>query len=57
MFDVRHGNETQFEVCKAAVKRLKMLRHPSILTYLESLEVFNDVLQNRDYWSIKILID
>lgn len=39
VFDVRNGNETQFDVCKAAVKRLKTLRHPSILTYLESLEV------------------
>ncbi|KAL0270408.1 UNVERIFIED_CONTAM: hypothetical protein PYX00_007828 [Menopon gallinae] len=38
VFDVRQGNDAQFEVCKAAVKRLKTLRHPSILTYIESLE-------------------
>ncbi|XP_063221892.1 N-terminal kinase-like protein isoform X1 [Bacillus rossius redtenbacheri] len=38
VFDVRNGSETQFEVAKAAVKRLKTLRHPSILTYLDSLE-------------------
>ncbi|XP_066996416.2 N-terminal kinase-like protein [Anabrus simplex] len=38
MFDVRNGNETQFEVAKAALKRLKTLRHPSILMYLDSLE-------------------
>ncbi|GLH15166.1 N-terminal kinase-like protein [Gryllus bimaculatus] len=38
VFDVRTGSETQFDIAKAAVKRLKTLRHPSILTYLDSLE-------------------
>nr|CAD7593138.1 unnamed protein product [Timema genevievae] len=38
VFDVRNGSDTQFDVAKAAVKRLKTLRHPSILTYLDSLE-------------------
>ncbi|XP_071453911.1 N-terminal kinase-like protein isoform X2 [Hetaerina americana] len=38
VFDIRNGNETQFDVAKSAVKRLKSLRHPSILTYLDSLE-------------------
>ncbi|XP_075223189.1 N-terminal kinase-like protein yata [Lycorma delicatula] len=38
VFDVKNGSDTQFEVAKAAVKRLKTLRHPSILTYLDSLE-------------------
>ncbi|XP_049777789.1 N-terminal kinase-like protein [Schistocerca cancellata] len=38
VFDLRTGNETQFDVARAAVKRLKTLRHPSILTYLDSLE-------------------
>jgi len=39
VYDIRNGNETQLEICKNAVKRLKTLRHPSILTYLESYEV------------------
>ncbi|PNF36414.1 hypothetical protein B7P43_G15898 [Cryptotermes secundus] len=38
VFDVKNGSETQLDVAKAAVKRLKTLRHPSILTYLDSLE-------------------
>lgn len=38
MFDVRNSSETQFEVAKASLKRLKTLRHPSILAYLDSLE-------------------
>lgn len=38
VFDVKNGSETQLDVAKTAVKRLKTLRHPSILTYLDSLE-------------------
>lgn len=38
MFDIRNSSETQFEVAKASLKRLKTLRHPSILSYLDSLE-------------------
>lgn len=38
VFDIRNGSETQFEIAKASLKRLKTLRHPSILTYLDSLE-------------------
>jgi SCY1-like protein 1 len=38
VFDIRSGSETQLEVAKAAVKRLKTLRHPSILTYVDSYE-------------------
>ncbi|XP_046462437.1 N-terminal kinase-like protein [Daphnia pulex] len=32
------GNDTQIELAKAALKRLKTLRHPNILTYIDSLE-------------------
>jgi len=39
VFDIKSGSETQFDVAKTAIKRLKTLRHPSILTYLDSLEV------------------
>ncbi|CAH1112214.1 unnamed protein product [Psylliodes chrysocephalus] len=38
VFDLKSNQESQLEVVKAAVKRLKTLRHPSVLTYLDSLE-------------------
>lgn len=38
VYDIKSGSETQLEVAKGAVKRLKTLRHPSVLTYLDSLE-------------------
>lgn len=38
VFDTKNGSETQLEIAKAAVKRLKTLRHPSILTYLDSYD-------------------
>lgn len=44
MFDIKNGSETQLDVARSSVKRLKTLRHPSVLTYLDSLEV--SVLQS-----------
>lgn len=38
MYDIKSGSETQLEVAKGAVKRLKTLRHPSVLMFLDSLE-------------------
>ncbi|XP_034250810.1 N-terminal kinase-like protein [Thrips palmi] len=38
MFDIKNGSETQLDVARSSVKRLKTLRHPSVLTYLDSLE-------------------
>lgn len=38
VFDIKNGSEVQMEIAKAAIKRLKTLRHPSILMYLDSLE-------------------
>lgn len=38
VFETKNGSEAQFDVAKAAVKRLKTLRHPSVLTYLDSTE-------------------
>ncbi|XP_024942016.1 N-terminal kinase-like protein isoform X2 [Cephus cinctus] len=38
VFDVKNGGEFQLEIARSAVKRLKTLRHPSILAYLDSLE-------------------
>lgn len=37
-FDIKNSSETQLEIAKASVKRLKTLRHPSILTYIDSVE-------------------
>lgn len=39
VFDVKNGGEKQLDIARLAVKRLKTLRHPSILAYLDSLEV------------------
>ncbi|XP_068200281.1 N-terminal kinase-like protein isoform X2 [Palaemon carinicauda] len=36
--DSKDGNTTHLEVAKGAIKRLKTLRHPCILTYVDSLE-------------------
>lgn len=33
-----NGSDTQTELAKSALKRLKTLRHPNILTYIDSLE-------------------
>ncbi|XP_004523320.1 N-terminal kinase-like protein isoform X2 [Ceratitis capitata] len=38
VYDIRGGSEGKCEIAKAALKRLKTLRHPSILQYLDSLE-------------------
>ncbi|KAI1295404.1 putative inactive serine/threonine-protein kinase scy1 [Halotydeus destructor] len=36
--EVKPGREDAFEKAKASVKRLKTLRHPNIMTYIDSLE-------------------
>lgn len=38
VYDIKNGSEAKLELAKAAVKRLKTLRHPSILQFLDSLE-------------------
>lgn len=38
VFETKNTSDAQLDIAKAAVKRLKTLRHPSILTYLDSLE-------------------
>lgn len=38
VFDIKNCSESQLEIAKSSIKRLKTLRHPSVLTYLDSLE-------------------
>ncbi|CAG5106864.1 Similar to scyl1: N-terminal kinase-like protein (Xenopus tropicalis) [Cotesia congregata] len=38
VYDIKAGGEVQLEIARNAVKRLKTLRHPSVLTYVDSLE-------------------
>jgi SCY1-like protein 1 len=38
IFDLKSSSETQIQVAKASMKRLKTLRHPNILTFLDGLE-------------------
>lgn len=38
VYDIKNGSDVKFELAKSAVKRLKTLRHPSILQFLDSLE-------------------
>ncbi|XP_055629063.1 N-terminal kinase-like protein isoform X2 [Toxorhynchites rutilus septentrionalis] len=38
VYDIKNGSDVKLELAKAAVKRLKTLRHPSILQFLDSLE-------------------
>lgn len=39
VFDIRNNGENKIDIARATVKKLKILRHPSILTYLHSYEV------------------
>ncbi|XP_069962249.1 N-terminal kinase-like protein isoform X1 [Bactrocera oleae] len=38
VYDIRSGSDAKCELAKGALKRLKTLRHPSILQYLDSFE-------------------
>ncbi|XP_069924692.1 N-terminal kinase-like protein isoform X1 [Oryctolagus cuniculus] len=38
VYDVKPGSEEQTQVARAAFKRLKTLRHPNILAYIDGLE-------------------
>lgn len=38
LFDVQKSSETLFDIAKASLKKLKTMRHPSLLHYLDSCE-------------------
>lgn len=38
VYDIKSGSDTKLDIAKAAIKKLKTLRHPSILQFLDSLE-------------------
>ena len=40
-FDVKAATETQLETARATVKRIKTLRHPNVITYIDSVENAN----------------
>lgn len=37
-YEIKSGSEATFELAKISLKRIKTLRHPSILQYLDSFE-------------------
>ena len=40
-FDVKASTETQLETARTTVKRIKTLRHPNVITYIDSVENAN----------------
>lgn len=40
LYEVAQGTEQQTQLAKAAFKRMKTLRHPNILAYVDGLEVW-----------------
>lgn len=42
LYEVAQGTEEQTQLAKAAFKRMKTLRHPNILAYVDGLEVRTD---------------
>lgn len=38
VYDIKNGTDIKLEIAKNSVKKLKTLRHPSILQFLDSLE-------------------
>lgn len=37
-YEIKSGSEATFELAKSSLKRIKTLRHPSILQFLDSFE-------------------
>ena len=40
-FDAKSASETQLETARTTVKRIKTLRHPTVITYIDSVENAN----------------
>ncbi len=38
VYEIKNGNDSTFELAKNSLKRIKSLRHPAILHYLDSFE-------------------
>lgn len=38
VYDIKSGSDIKLEIAKSSMKRLKTLRHPSVLQYLDSFE-------------------
>lgn len=38
VYDIKNGSDIKLEIAKSSMKRLKTLRHPSVLQYLDSYE-------------------
>lgn len=38
VYDIKNGSDIKLEIAKSSMKRLKTLRHPSVLQYLDSCE-------------------
>lgn len=38
VYDIKSGSDIKLEIARSSMKRLKTLRHPSILQYLDSIE-------------------
>ncbi|CAB1337540.1 unnamed protein product [Coregonus sp. 'balchen'] len=47
VYEVSTGTEEQTQLAKAAFKRMKTLRHPNILAYVDGLEVCVGVFHPR----------
>ena len=37
-YEIKSGSEAQFDLARASLKRIKTLRHPSVLQYIDSFE-------------------
>uniref|UniRef100_A0A8C6KRX8 N-terminal kinase-like protein n=1 Tax=Nothobranchius furzeri TaxID=105023 RepID=A0A8C6KRX8_NOTFU len=60
VYEVSQGTEQQTQLAKAAFKRMKTLRHPNILAYVDGLEVFSGLFSaelSRDHISVSFLVN
>lgn len=55
VYEVAQGTEEQTQLAKSAFKRMKTLRHPNILAYVDGLEVCVDLYYGGSSSSIRPL--